>query len=73
MCSMPGSDVVVEEVALALDEAVVLVALHRVADAADLRRGRGLLQRVLGGGHVGLPALSSWSAAAVRPPRRGSP
>ena len=52
---------VVEEVALALDEAVVLVAADAVADAADLGRGGGLVDR----GHGALAQLALGCAAAA--------
>ena len=60
-----GQGVVVEVVALPGDEAVVLEPLDRMADAADLGRGRGLR---LGGGHDATPAVSGsrLTAAAAR-------
>ena len=65
-----GQHDVVEEVALALDEAGVLVAADAVADAADL--GRGGRRRVVDGGHGALPQLDA-SAVAASARRPGSP
>ena len=57
-----GQDDVVEVVALALDEPGVLVALDRVADAADLD-GSELGRAGFGGGHAG----TSWPLVAGAP------
>ena len=63
MCSMPGSVMVVEVVALALDEAVVLVPLDA---SGRCRRSRAVVVGLrFGGGHADAPQRVGVVAAAA--------